>query len=162
MPAEPRLDDRVARLEARLARWTAVTAMLAIALALSVVRWFVPQPALEASRFMLRDSAGTWRGALMMREDGSPVLRLNDEHARARLYGVVTPDGRPRLRLLDSTGTTRVVLELEDDGRPSVRLTDSTGHSAVHASLDSAGSGWAELRGTDGSRRASAAATGRR
>ncbi len=162
MSADPRLEARIAQLEARVARLGAVAAMLALGLALVTVRWFVPQPALEASRFMLRDSVGTWRGALMLREDGSPVIRLNDANSRARLYGVVTPDGRPRLRLLDSTGTTRSVLEMEENGTPALRLTDSTGHTAVRAGVDSAGSGWAELHGTGGTRHATAAAPGRR
>lgn len=162
MEPDPGLTDRIARLERRTARLGALVAMLTLGLALSVARWFLPQPAVDASRFMLRDSTGAWRGALMLREDGSPVLRLNDERSRARLYGVVTPDGRPRLRLLDSTGVTRTVLELAADGTPSVRLTDSTGHTAVHAALDSAGSGWAEVHGTGGTRSVSAAAPRRR
>ena len=93
---------RLASLERRVARMSALVAVLAVGLAIAVAWHFVPRPALDASRFMLRDSVGTWRGALMLREDGSPVIRLNDERSRARLYGVVTPDGRPRLRLLEN------------------------------------------------------------
>ncbi|MFN8588929.1 MAG: hypothetical protein U0704_14130 [Candidatus Eisenbacteria bacterium] len=152
MADESPLEARVARLERRTARLAAIAAMLALALALTIARFFVPQPALDASRFMLRDSIGTWRGALMLREDGSPVLRLNDARSRARFYAVVTPDGRPRVRLLDSTTTTRGVLELEADGSAALRLTDSAGHTAVRAGVDSTGSGWAELHGRAGSR----------
>lgn len=150
MSADPHA--RLASLERRVERLYALVAVLAVGLGVAVAWHFVPRPALDASRFMLRDSAGTWRGALMLREDGSPVIRLNDERSRARLYGVVTPDGRPRLRLLDSTGTSRTVLELETNGAPSVRLSGADGHSLVHAGVDSAGSGWAEVRGPGGSR----------
>ncbi|MBI5170270.1 MAG: hypothetical protein HZA61_12350 [Candidatus Eisenbacteria bacterium] len=154
----PDTEARLGSLERRIARLTAACAVLAAGLAIAVAWHFVPRPALDASRFMLRDSVGTWRGALMLREDGSPVLRLNDERSRARLYGVVTPDGRPRLRLLDSTGVTRTVLELEPSGEPSVRLTGADGRSRVHAGIDSTGSGWAEVRGTGGVRSVHSAA----
>ncbi|MBK7367309.1 MAG: hypothetical protein IPJ04_05175 [Candidatus Eisenbacteria bacterium] len=153
-------EARVTSLERRVGRLSALVAVLAIGLAIAVAWHFVPRPALDASRFMLRDSVGTWRGALMLREDGSPVIRLNDERSRARLYGVVTPDGRPRLRLLDSTGVSRTVLELESDGTPSVRLSGADGHSLVHAGVDSSGSGWAEVRGTGGAREVHASRSG--
>lgn len=153
-------EARITSLERRVARLAALVAVLAIGLAIAVAWHFVPRPALDASRFMLRDSVGTWRGALMLREDGSPVIRLNDERSRARLYGVVTPDGRPRLRLLDSTGVSRTVLELASDGTPSVRLSGADGHSLVHAGVDSTGSGWAEVRGTGGARQVHAAKAG--
>ena len=153
-------EARVTSLERRVGRLSALVAVLAIGLAIAVAWHFVPRPALDASRFMLRDSVGTWRGALMLREDGSPVIRLNDERSRARLYGVVTPDGRPRLRLLDSTGVSRTVLELESDGTPSVRLSGADGHSLVHAGVDSSGSGWAEVRGSGGAREVHAARGG--
>ncbi len=153
-------EARVTSLERRVGRLSALVAVLAIGLAIAVAWHFVPRPALDASRFMLRDSVGTWRGALMLREDGSPVIRLNDERSRARLYGVVTPDGRPRLRLLDSTGVSRTVLELESDGTPSVRLSGADGHSLVHAGVDSTGSGWAEVRGTGGAREVHASRSG--
>jgi len=153
-------EARVTSLERRVGRLSALVAVLAIGLAIAVAWHFVPRPALDASRFMLRDSVGTWRGALMLREDGSPVIRLNDERSRARLYGVVTPDGRPRLRLLDSTGVSRTVLELASDGTPSVRLSGADGHSLVHAGVDSTGSGWAEVRGTGGAREVHASRSG--
>lgn len=145
MPTSPTPDGRLALLERRVARQSALIGALAIGLGIAIAWQIAPRPALDASRFMLRDSSGVWRGALMLREDGSPVLRLNDANSRARLYGVVTPDGRPRLRLFDSTGVQRLVMELELDGRPHLRLANGEGSSRVHAWVDSAGTGWSEV-----------------
>lgn len=145
MQSEPTAEQRLTSLERRLERVMAISLLLGVGLALSIVWQFVPRPALDAQRFMLRDSTGTWRGALMLREDGSPVLRLNDAQARARLYGVITPDGRPRLRLTDSSGVHRIILEMNEEGEGHVRLSDSAGRARAQAWVDSLGRGWAEL-----------------
>lgn len=141
----PTPDARLATLEHRVARQSALIGALAVGLGIAIAWQIAPRSAVDASRFMLRDSSGASRGALMLREDGSPVLRLNDAHSRARLYAVVTPDGRPRLRLFDSTGVQRMVMELESDGRPHLRLANTHGSSRVHAWVDSAGAGWTEV-----------------
>ena len=138
--------SRLAALESRVLRLSAIAAMLGVGLALLWAWNVAPRPALDAERFMLRDSVGTWRGALMLREDGSPVVRLNDRNGRARVYGVVTPDGLPRFRLIDTTGVSRIVLELTAHGGPSIRLADRTGSTRVQVNLDSTGAPWADMR----------------
>ena len=126
-------------LERRVQRLTAAVAVLSVGLALSVLWHFVPQPESSASRFVLRDSAGNWRGGLEMNAKGEPTLRLNDARGRAMLYGVVRPDGTPRLRLGDSTGTSRIVLEMSPDGSPHARLLGANGRTGVHAWLEPGG-----------------------
>lgn len=140
------LEDRVHRLERHATRLTAVAAVLAVGLVLSVLWHLLPRPALEAQRFMLRDRLGTWRGALMLREDGSPVVRLNDSRGKARLYGVVLPDGNPRLRFTDSTGEHRAILELEQHSLPQLSLFAADGRLRARVAVDSAGRPTAELR----------------
>lgn len=130
-PAEPPAGP----LERRVQRLTAAVAVLATGFALAVVWALVPRPEVSAARFMLRDAQGAWRGALALREDGSPTVRLNDANGRAMLYGVVLPDGTPRLRLGDSTGRSRVVLEVSPAGEPHAWLLDAKGRTGVHAWL---------------------------
>ncbi len=139
------LDARVHQLERRITRLTAIAAVLAVGFVLSVLWQLLPRPALEAQRFMLRDSIGTWRGALMMREDGCPVVRLNDARGKARLYGVVLPDGNPRLRFTDSTGVHRAILELEQHSLPQLSLLGPDGGLRARVAVDSAGRPTAEL-----------------
>ena len=138
--------DRFAMLEHRLARLTAIAAVLTVGLLLSVAWQLLPHTRVDAQEFMLRDSIGTWRGALMMREDGSPVVRLNDARGKARFYGVVLPDGNPRLRLTDSSGVHRAILELDQYSRPALRLMAEDGTLAAVVSVDSAGFPRAEFR----------------
>ncbi len=149
-------ESRLATLERRVARQSALIAALTVGLAVAFAWQLAPRPVVDASRFMLRDSTGRFRGGLMLREDGSPVVRLNDIESRPRLYGVVAADGRPRLRLYDSTGVQRLSLDLEEDGRPHVRLLAPDGTSRVHAWVDSAGAGWAEVARPGASRSVSA------
>lgn len=139
------LEARVRQLERRLMRLSAIAAVLAVGFALSLGSQLLPRPAVEAQRFMLRDSAGGWRGALMMREDGCPVVRLNDTRGKARLYGVVMPDGNPRLRFTDSSGVHRAILELEQHSLPQLSLYARDGGLRARVSVDSAGRPEAEL-----------------
>ncbi len=143
------IEARVQRLERRIMRLSAIAAVLAVGFLLSVITQLLPRPAVDAQRFMLRDSVGTWRGALMMREDGSPVVRLNDSRGKARLYGVVLPDGNPRLRFTDSTGVHRAIIELEQHSFPQVSLLGADGKLRARVSVDSAGHPVAELRWMD-------------
>lgn len=126
-------------LERRVQRLTAAVAVLAVGFALAVAWALVPRPELDASRFMLRDEHGRWRGALAIDLEGNPTVRLNDVTGRAMLYGVVRADGTPRLRLADSSGRSRIVFEMRAGGTPHAQLLDAAGRTGVHAWLDSTG-----------------------
>ncbi|MEO5988211.1 MAG: hypothetical protein ABIU54_05655 [Candidatus Eisenbacteria bacterium] len=139
------LEASVHRLERRITRLTAIASVLALGFVLSILWQLLPKPTLDAQRFMLRDNIGIWRGALMMREDGCPVVRLNDSRGKARLYGVVLPDGNARLRFTDSTGIHRAILELEQHSLPQLSLLDQDGRLRARVAVDSAGHPTAEL-----------------
>ena len=133
MPNEEPTERAAGSLERRVERLTAAVAVLATGFALAVVWALVPRPELNASRFMLRDAKGAWRGALALNDDGSPTLRLNDPAGRAMLYATVQPDSTLRFRLSDVTGESRIVLEVWPDGRPHAQLLDANGRTGVHA-----------------------------
>jgi hypothetical protein len=126
--------------------------VLGVGFALLLASHLTPRPQLDAERFVLRDSTRAFRGGLMIREDGSPVIRLNDADGRARLYGVVTPEGMPRLRLTDAAGHHRVVLELGADARPHAKWMDDSGRTRMHLWLDETGEPVWEMRGGAGTR----------
>jgi len=147
------LEARIRTLERRSMRLSAIAAVLAVGFLLSILTQMLPRPAVDAQRFMLRDSTGAWRGALMMREDGSPVLRLNDARGKARLYGVVLPDGNARLRFTDSTGVHRAILELQQQSLPQLRLFGADGRLRAQVSVDAEGNPMAELVRGDEHRR---------
>lgn len=139
------MEARLIGLERQYRRLSAIAAVLAVGFALSLLVQLVPRPALDAQRFMLRDSVGTWRGAMMMREDGSPVLRLNDARGKARLYGIVLPDGNPRLRWTDSSGVHRAILELDQQSLPQLSLYSAEGRLRARVAVDAQGRPLAEL-----------------
>lgn len=135
----PEPEARLAALARRVERLTAAIAVLAVGWLLAVAWALAPRPELDAERFLLRDGAGRFRGALALDDEGCPTVRLNDPSGRAMLYGVVRADGTPRLRLGDAGGVSRIVLELEADGTPHARLCDAAGRTAAHAWLDAEG-----------------------
>jgi hypothetical protein len=135
MPIENPPASAADRLERQVQRLTAAVAVLGVGFALTVTWGLLPRPEVSASQFTLRDGAGTRRGALALREDGSPTVRLNNAAGRAILYGVVLPDGTPRFRLSDTTGQNRIVLEVTADGSAHARLLDPRGRTGVHAWL---------------------------
>jgi len=136
MPIESPLPRAAGALERRVDRLTAAVAVLAVGFVLAVAWALMPRPEVNATRFMLRDGAGRWRGALALDPEGSPTVRLNDPDGRALLYGVVRSDGTPRLRLSDATGRSRIVLEIAVDGSPRAHLLDANGRTGVQAWLD--------------------------
>lgn len=135
----PNEDPTAGALARRIERLTAAVAVLAVGFALAVVWALAPRPEVTAARFMLRDGAGRWRGALALDDDGNPTVRLNDARGRAILYGLVRADGTPRLRLSDSTGRGRIVFEMAPDGSPHARLLDARGRTGVDARLGADG-----------------------
>jgi hypothetical protein len=139
MPNENLTEPSARSLERRVERLTAAVAVLATGFALAVVWVLVPRQELTASHFTLRDANGSRRGALEIRDDGSPIIRLNDVSGRAMLYGAVLPDGSPRFRLADSAGLSRVVLEIHPGGVPHAQLLDANGRTGVDAWLEADG-----------------------
>src|SRR5947207_507680 len=113
----PTAPDGIARLEARVRWLTAQCSILTLGL-LALVAWqFAPRPkVIEANAFVLRDREWKARGALGVRRDGSPFLRLNDPAGRERVMLAAREDGRALLRLTDGHDVFRARLELDPRG----------------------------------------------
>jgi hypothetical protein len=142
--------EPLARLEARMRWLTALCAFLTVGL-LTLVAWqFTPRPkVIEANAFVLRDHQWKRRGELGLREDGSPMLRLNGVTGQERLMISARDDGRGTIRLTDPSGVFRLRLALDaqgqpfialagPDGRPRVAIAAGTGNSTA-ALFDDAG-----------------------
>ena len=136
MPNEKLTERAAGSLERHVDRLTAAVAVLAIGYLLAIVWALSPRRELTSSHFTLRDAKGAWRGALELRDDGSPIIRLNDSTGRAMLYGAVLPDGTPRFRLADLEGRSRIVLEMQPGGVPHAQLLDENGRTGVDAWLE--------------------------
>jgi hypothetical protein len=70
------------------------------------------------------DKEGNPRATMIVAPDGSPTLRLADQH-RARAGLSLTPDGLPGLALLSTDGKTRAALTLNSDGAGALTLFDA-------------------------------------
>jgi hypothetical protein len=75
------------------------------------------------------DKDGNPRATLIVAPDGSPTLRLADQH-RGRVGLDVTPDGLPGLALISTDGKTRAALTLNSDGAGAMTLFDASGQPA--------------------------------
>ncbi|HET9325975.1 MAG TPA: hypothetical protein VFQ05_04315 [Candidatus Eisenbacteria bacterium] len=125
---QPAADEPLARLEARVRWLTALCAFLTLGL-LSVAAWqFAPRPkVVEAHAFVLRDQQWRRRGEFSVREDGSPILRLNSAKGRERVVLSVREGGRTMVRLTDSQDVFRARLELDAQGAPLLSMSDARG-----------------------------------
>lgn len=142
------MDDRVARLEARLRAWT-VLAVVAVVVALAAVAIAVGSrrvpDAVTARGFFLVDEKGEAMAKLVRHPTAGPVLVLEAAEGSVMLgsFGpnagvtvvgkdeaVVTlalgKNGGPSLSLADKN--RRAWLSLGDEGAPSLLLKDGSGH----------------------------------
>lgn len=124
--------EPLARLEARVRWLTALCAFLTLGL-LALLAWqFFPRPkVIEANAFVLRDHQWRRRGELGLREDGSPMLRLNAVNGLERMMISVRDDGRGTIRLTDAAGVFRLRLAVDAQGRPFIALAGPDGRPRV-------------------------------
>jgi hypothetical protein len=144
------LQERLARVE-RQVRWTTAMATVLALLCAVILAWqFVPHDqVVDASAFVLRDRSWRARGELVIRSDGSPMLRLNNLYGRARAVFHLRDDGVVVLRMMDVAGTTRALLSLDGKGQPSLVMSgpDSSARvTLLAAETDEAGAPRVELR----------------
>jgi hypothetical protein len=138
------LSDPFARLEARVRWLTALCSFLTLGLVALVLWQFAPRPkVVEANTFVLRDHQWRRRGELGLREDGSPILRLNSPAGRARLVLFARDDGQTVIRMFDAQNVGRALLALDQKGQPYVLLAGTDGRSRV--ALGPAGGAYAGL-----------------
>jgi hypothetical protein len=122
----------LARLEARVRWLTALSSFLTLGFVALLIWQFAPRPkVVEAHSFVLRDESWRRRGELGLREDGSPLLRLNDASGKARLMIYARDDGQAGMRLLDGETVSRARFGLEPDGKPILLLAGADGRSRV-------------------------------
>jgi hypothetical protein len=124
--------EPLAHLEARVRWLTALCAFLTLGL-LALVAWqFTPRPkVIEANAFVLRDHQWRRRGELGLREDGSPMLRLNGVTGQERMMISARDDGRGTIRLTDAAGVFRLRLAVDQQGRPFIALAGPDGRPRV-------------------------------
>lgn len=127
-PGEP-----LARLEARVRWLTTLCSFLTLGLVALAAWQFAPRAkVVEAHSFVLRDREWNRRGELGLREDGSPMLRLNNSGGRERVMLFARDNGQVVLRFSDPEDTYRARLMLEaDGGHPLLMLAGPDGHSRV-------------------------------
>jgi hypothetical protein len=134
------LEERLTRVERR-ARWlSAMTTVLALlCVALIVWQFGLHDPVVQARGFVLRDTHWRARAELKIREDGSPILRLNNLDGRSRATLQLRDDGMVALRMMDADGVLRAELRLEKGGEPSLLLSGTNGQPRVVLATDEQG-----------------------
>ena len=142
--------DPIARLEARVRWLTALCSFLTLGL-LALTAWqFAPRAkVVEAHAFVLRDQQWRRRGELGLREDGSPMLRLNDPAGRERVMISAREEGRTLLRLTDDHDVFRARLELGPKGDPLLLMSGANGKTRVTVAPLGAAYGGLRLIGDD-------------
>jgi hypothetical protein len=139
--------DRLERLELRVRWLTTVSLMLTLAFAALLAWQLYPRSRpFEAPGFVLLDSHGRRRAELGLRDDGAPILRLNNQDQRARAALFLRNDGSAILRLADGGGVYRAALTVGADGAPELTLGDPGGRAIVRVGLAPDGSGAIALR----------------
>ena len=126
------LVERMERVE-RTCRWLAALAVVVALLCVVVLVWqFAPLDSqVEARGFVLRDAKWGTRAELKVRNDGTPVLRLNNRGGRPAAVLSVRDDGAVALRLYDTAEQERAVVRLDEHGTPVVSLTGANGKARV-------------------------------
>jgi hypothetical protein len=125
--------DSLARLEARVRWLTALCTFLTLALVALAAWQFAPRPkVVEANAFILRDREWRPRGELGFRDDGAPMLRLNNAAGRERVMLFARENGQAMLRLTDAKDVYRARLALDDQGgQPFLLMAGPDGRSRV-------------------------------
>jgi len=124
------MTERLDRLERENQRWRRAGAgvlivVAAFALMGQATQGRVPK-AMEAERFVLRDTGGRVRAALGMEGYGSVGLWLLDSAGKTRAGVGVSREGSPVMALADQTGKSRLSLTLTDGPGLSLRDQDRT------------------------------------
>lgn len=134
----------------RLTRWSMVLGGLALAtavLALTGVLRGGEGESVTAGEYVVVDSAGDRRAALLLRDNGPALVLRGRDGGRLALEA---GDGGPGLYLQDSTGATRLQLSLRN-GEPAVSLLDETSRPRWIGAVTGDGHGvvrWMDSTGT--------------
>jgi hypothetical protein len=123
---------RMERVERR-SRWLTALAVVVALLCVAILAWqFAPLDSqVEARGFVLRDAKWHVRGELKVRNDGTPVLRLNNRGGQPAAVLTVRDDGAVALRLYDTAEQERAGVRLDEHGTPLFSLTGANGRPRV-------------------------------
>lgn len=116
--------DRIARLERRERRMTAIVVMLLLLIITSTAWRLLPGSGpVQASAIWLQNGTRFPRAGLYLSPEGMPALRFNNGRGEALALWSLRGDGTLNLRMSDAHFTTHVDLNVDPDGWPSLTLT---------------------------------------
>ncbi len=123
---------RLDRVERR-SRWLVALVVVVALLCVAILAWqFAPLDSMvEARGFVLRDSNWQTRAELRVRQDDTPVLRLNNRGGRPAAVLAVRDDGAVTLRLYDTAEQERAEIRLDEHGTPEFSLTGANGKPRI-------------------------------
>ena len=128
-------EQRLESLERAQRRLTGITVMLGLVVVALGLWQFLPVRSLEAERLVLRDRQHRARVIMLTQDDGTVMVRLNNDAEKARTIWSLAPDGETWLRLSDSTGTTRAEIAVDATGDPSLTLAAADGRTRTRLGL---------------------------
>ena len=131
--------DRVER-ENRLLKRAAVVALAVISAAVLMGQATESKPttALEAERFVLKDSAGKTRAVWGPSQAGGYSLGFFDAAGRGRLV-LGVDDAGPNIGFMDANQTSRIILTITLKGYPALGLLDANGKTRAELAIDGEG-----------------------
>lgn len=116
--------DRIARLERRERRMTAIVVMLLLLTVTSTVWHLLPGTgAVQANAFWLQNGTRFPRAGFYLSPDGMPALRFNNGRGEALSLWSLREDGTLNFRMSDAHFTTHLELNMDPDGWPTLTLT---------------------------------------
>jgi hypothetical protein len=123
---------RVARLERRERRMTAIVVMLLLLTVTSTLWHLLPGAGvIEAGAISLQGKGSRFpRAAFYLGPDGLPVVRFNNARGEAIALWSLRGDGTSSFRLSDEHFITRIELNVDPAGWPSFALSAPNGHTA--------------------------------
>lgn len=116
--------SRIARLERRERRMTAIVVMLLL-LTLTSTAWrLLPGTGpVQANAFWLQNGTRFARAGFTLSTDGMPAVRFNNARGEAVALWSLRADGTLNFRMMDRHFTTHAELNVDPDGWPSLTLT---------------------------------------
>jgi len=135
------MGERLARLErqhARLRRTCAVVLLAAVCLV--GAGWSAAEKSvLEATRYVVRDSAGKARAELGVSDDHSAALILRDQSERGRVWVGLSAAGAPRLEFRDADGQPVITLEATTQEQLVLQLHSRASSSSARLQVPASG-----------------------
>lgn len=123
--------DRVARLERRERRMTAIVVMLLLLTVTSTLWRLLPGPApVATTAFWLQKGTRNARAGFYLSGDGMPAIRFSNERGEALALWSLRGDGTLDFRMSDASLAPRIEMNVDPDGWPSLMLSGPNGHTA--------------------------------